>query len=66
MIHGWLLNFHDQIVYYHKPFQNKVKNQRKDNNGLINGSVTFKLYLSNIKFFSHKYANDIFCEYFEH
>ena len=38
----------------HEPFHEKNK-ERKDINRLINGSVAF---LSNVKFFWHKYAND--------
>ena len=54
VIHDEVLNFHGQILSFHELFHDKVKNQRKDINGLINGL----LHLSNVKFSSHKYAND--------
>ena len=54
VIHDEVLNFQGQILSFHELFHDKVKNQRKDINGLINGL----LHLNNVKFSSHKYAND--------
>ena len=44
VIHDKVLNYHDIILCYHKPFHNKIKKIKI--NGIINGSVTFKLYES--------------------
>ena len=40
VIHNEVWNFCKEIVAYHEPFYNKIKNMK--NSGVINGSVTFK------------------------
>ena len=35
MIHVKVIDFHNQILWYHEPFHDKVKNQSKDISGLI-------------------------------
>ena len=39
MIHDDVFAFNDQIICYHEPYHDMVKNQRKDINGLINECI---------------------------